>query len=269
MLGNAQIAKVTSIIGVANFWMSNCIIHSEETIDKIRKAAKMTAFLRNELCKKVRPGISTLELDEMAKVIIKDLGAESAFHKYKGFPGQFCISINDEIVHGYGKPDRIIGINDLVTIDCGVKKDGCLGDSAVTISLAPATGRVAELLDVTKRSLDAAIDVAVEGNTVRDIGATVYAMVKDAGFEVIRDFCGHGVGTDVHQPPQIPNYPSQVNEKLKKGMVIAIEPMVSMGGWGAVVDPDRWTARTKDGSLSAHFEHTILITEGKAEVLTI
>jgi methionyl aminopeptidase len=248
--------------------MSNCIIHSEETIHKIREAAQLTAFLRDELCSMVRPGMSSLELDEKAKQIIKDLEAESAFYGYMGFPGQVCISINDEIVHGYGKADRILDINDIVTIDCGVKKNGCLGDSARTVSLSPATGKIAELLAITEQSLDAAIEVAVKGNTVKDIGIAVYKIVKQAGFDVVRDFCGHGVGTGVHQPPQIPNYPTNANDELKEGMVIAIEPMVVMGDWRAYIDSDKWTAKTKDGSLSAHFEHTVLITDGKPEVLT-
>jgi len=250
--------------------MFNTIVHPEETIDRIREAGRLTASLRDQLCSEIKVGMSTLEIDNMAKEIIASMGAESAFYGYQGFPGQICISINSEVIHGYGKKDVFINDQDIVTIDCGVKKNGCLADSARTISMSEPTELTKLLFDFTEKSLDAGIKAAVAGNTVSDIGQAIYNCIKSAptDFGIIRAFCGHGVGTAVHQPPQIPNFPSGITTVLRKGMVIAIEPMITIGGEAVYVDSDGWTARTQDESLSAHFEHTILITDGEPEILT-
>ena len=247
----------------------NYIIYSDEEINGIRSAAKKAAEILDTLCRAARPGMNTLELDRLAGRLIRACGGESAFYNYHGFPAQICISINDEVVHGIGRNDRIIKMGDLVSLDVGIRVNGYIGDTARTICVGPPVGQVAVLMSVTRKSLAAAINAAVSSNTVRDIGATVENVVSRAGFSVVRDFVGHGCGVKLHEPPEVPNYPTKKSkEKLRPGMVLALEPMVNIGSHKVKIDGDGWTVRTADGSLSSHFEHMILITDSKPEILT-
>ena len=247
----------------------NYVIYSDEQIDGIRHAAQKTAGILDEICRAVRPGISTLELDCLAGKLVKDCGGESAFLNYHGFPANICISVNDEVVHGIGRKDHFIQLGDLVSIDVGMKLNGYIGDTARTVSVGPPIGKNAKLMAVTQKSLAAGIEAAVSNNTVRDIGETVERVVKSAGFNVVRDFVGHGCGTKLHEPPEVPNYfTKKSKEKLRPGMVLALEPMVNIGSHKVKIDSDGWTVRTVDGTWSSHFEHMIVITDSKPEILT-
>ena len=248
----------------------NYIIYSEREINGIRNAAQKAGRVLDTVCRSLRPGMSTLQLDQLAGQLIKDSGGESAFYNYHGFPAQICISVNDEVVHGIGRDDRIIKMGDIVSVDTGIRVDGYIGDTARTVSVGPPVGRVSVLMSVAKKSLAAGISVAISGNTVRDIGVTVENVVTSAGFSVVRDFVGHGCGVKLHEPPEVPNYPTKrAKEKLRPGMVLALEPMVNMGTHKVKIDGDGWTVRTADGCLSSHFEHMNLITDSKPEILTL
>lgn len=247
------------------------IIHSEREIPGIRLAAQAAARVLDELCAAVRPGMSTLELDELAGERIRATGGGSAFLGYHGFPGQICISLNEEVVHGIGRADRVILPGDLVSLDVGVRLDGFIGDNARTLCAGrePSPGQQA-LLDATREGLMAGIAAAVNGNFVNDISRAVEQVVVNCGFAVVRDFVGHGCGTALHEAPEVPNFAQrQRGARLQPGMVLAIEPMVNQGTHRVNVDPgDKWTVRTADGALSAHFEHMVLITQDNAEILT-
>jgi len=248
----------------------NYIIHTKDEIIGIRKAAQITSGVLDEICSAVKPGISTLQLDQFAGKLINECGGVSAFHNYHGFPGQICISINDEVVHGIGRPDKFIQMGDFVSIDCGIRINRYIGDTARTVSVGPPTGVKADLLAITQKSLELAIETAVCNNTVKDVGEAVHQIITKAGFSIVRDFVGHGCGIKLHEPPEVPNYPTtKAREKLRPGMVLALEPMVNIGHHKVTIDSDDgWTVRTVDGSWSAHFEHMILITENKPEILT-
>lgn len=248
------------------------VIHSGAEIAAIREAARAAAGVRDELVRMIQPGMSTLDVDRMAGMLIRNHGGDSAFFGYRGFPGQICISLNDEVVHGIGRADRIIRAGDLVSVDIGVRLAGGIGDTATTVVVGASggDGLAEKLIAVTAESLVAGIAAACGGRDLSDIGAAVEGRVKKAGFTVVRDFVGHGCGTELHEPPEVPNFAMPARGLLlQPGMVLAIEPMVNAGSCRVTVDPvDGWTVRTADGSLSAHVEHMVLITEGKAEVLT-
>ncbi|OGV61515.1 MAG: type I methionyl aminopeptidase [Lentisphaerae bacterium RIFOXYB12_FULL_65_16] len=246
------------------------VIHTEAEIEGIRRAAQAAARVLDGVCQSVRPGLSTLDLDRTARRLIEDAGGKSAFHGYRGFPGQLCISLNDEVVHGIGRADRILKPGDLVSLDVGVCLDGCIGDTARTVCVVAAPSPEAErLLRITQESLEAGIAAARGGNGVNDIGRAVEATVRRAGFSVVRDFVGHGCGLELHEPPEVPNFSQMTRGALlRPGMVLAVEPMVNVGTHRVTVDPDGWTVRTADGRLSAHFEHMILITRNRPEILT-
>ena len=253
----------------------NYVIHTPDEIVGIRKAATQTATVLDKLCRSVRPGMTSMQLDDLARDLIAEVGGISAFLNSPGppsappFPGHICISINDEVVHGFGSTERVFQMGDLISIDCGIKLNGFIGDTARTVSVGPPVGDAARLMDVTRASLMAGIEAAIGGKTTYDIGGAIWGVVKPAGFTVVRDFVGHGVGVNLHEKPEVPNYPNKLSrEKLRPGMVLALEPMVNAGKEAVKIDPDRWTVRTRDGSLSAHFEHMILITENKPEILT-
>jgi methionyl aminopeptidase len=218
----------------------------------------------------VKPGATTLDLEKAAEAKIQELGAVSAFKGYRGYPCVLCTSVNDQVVHGIPSRKSVLREGDIVSIDCGVVLEGYYGDSAITLPVGhklPANAQ--RLLDVTEASLKSAIDVVRAGATLGDIGAAVQEVVEADGFSVVRDFVGHGIGTQMHEEPQIPNYGQRgVGTRLKEGMVLAIEPMVNAGKPGVHVLGDGWTAVTKDGSLSAHFEHTVAVTNSGAVVLT-
>jgi methionyl aminopeptidase len=218
--------------------------------------------------------MTTLDINDVAGSLIAATGGVSAFYGYPGphgkFPSQVCISVNDEVVHGVGYAERQIQFGDIVSIDCGIRLNGFIGDTARTVAVGPVSGDVAQLLSVTEQSLHDGIAAARGGNVVRDIGVAVSRTVEAAGFAIVREYVGHGVGVELHEPPEIPNYPSnRAKQRLRPGMVIAIEPMVNIGTPRVKTDKDGWTVRTQDGKWSAHFEHMVLITEGQAEILTI
>jgi len=247
------------------------VVHTVAEISAIRAAARATAWVRDELALRVQAGMTTLEVDRLAGELIRRTGGKSAFLGYRGFPGQICISVNDEVVHGIGRPDRVLHVGDLVSLDVGVKLGIGIGDTATTVCVGGAPGPVQErLLRATRESLDAGMAAARSGNDVSEIGRAVQAVVEAAGFSVVRDFVGHGCGLELHEPPEVPNFATKPKGPvLRPGMVLAIEPMVNAGTARVEVDRhDGWTVRTADGGLSAHFEHLVLITEQEVEILT-
>jgi len=218
----------------------------------------------------VRPGISTGELDEIAETFIRSHeGAVPAFKGLYGFPGSICASVNSEIVHGIPSKKRVLKDGDIISIDVGVGYKGYFTDSATTVAVGTISAETRRLLDVTQMSLEAGISAATLGNHIGDIGAAVQAVVEAAGFSVVRDLVGHGIGVEFHEEPQVPNYGKpKRREKLVTGLTLAIEPMVNIGGPATKTLSDRWTIVTADGSLSAHFEHTVAITDNGPRVLT-
>ncbi len=217
----------------------------------------------------IKPGVSTLEIDQLTGRLIAERGCKSAFLGYRGFPGQLCISLNDEVVHGIGRASRIIREGDIVKIDVGLVKDGWIGDNATTVPVGQIPEEAARLLAATEESLHVAISHARHNGSLRDLCASVEKHVVGFGFSVVRKFVGHGVGRQLHEEPQVPNWgdPS-IRTKLKAGMILAVEPMVNAGKGGVKILSDKWTAITADGALSSHFEHMVLVTEGEPEILT-
>jgi methionyl aminopeptidase len=221
-----------------------------------------------ELRGRVTPGVSTGEINRLAGDLIRENGATSAFLGYRGFPGNVCISVNEQVIHGIGG-DRVLRLGDLVKIDVGVKKGGWIGDTATTVSAGPPTDVASRLMVATEAALAEGIKFAKVGFHVGDISAAVEAEVTRHGFSVVRDFVGHGVGRKLHEDPQVPNFgPKGSGVRLQAGMTLAIEPMVNAGGFQVKMLKDGWTVVTQDGALSAHFEHTVLITDGEPEILT-
>ena len=248
----------------------NFIIHTEEEICGIRKAAQAAATVKNRLAEMIRPGITTKDVDNMAAAMIASVGGVSAFLGYRGFPGQLCVSLNDEVVHGIGSPDRMIVTGDVVSLDVGVALDGYIGDNAVSVFVGgePDT-EIARLLRGTEESLAVGIEAAIAGNYVGDISSAVEKVAKRNALGIVREYVGHGCGVNLHEPPEIPNY--RTREKgpmLRPGMVLAIEPMLNLGRRNVITEKDGWTVRTSDGSISAHFEHMVLVTESNPEILT-
>jgi methionyl aminopeptidase len=245
------------------------IIKNASELDAMRRVNQMTARLRDRLAEMVCPGVTTKELDTFAREMIREMGGVSAFYGYHGYPGQVCVSINDEVVHGI-PGNRVIRDGDIVSIDQGIRYDGFIGDTAITVAAGQISEENQRLLDVTKASLEAGIAMAVEGNRLGDLSYAIQKVVEDAGFTVVRDFVGHGIGRDMHEDPQIPNFGKPGRGPiLKAGMTLAIEPMVNIGGAKVKVLDDNWTAATKDGSNSAHFEHTVAVGKAEPEILTL
>ncbi|HEY8416296.1 MAG TPA: type I methionyl aminopeptidase [Thermaerobacter sp.] len=244
-------------------------IKSSREIEHMRRAGQIVAGVLRELAGALRPGVTTADLDRLAERLIREAGAEPAFKGYQGYPATICASINDEVVHGIPSPGRVVRDGDIVSIDVGARYQGYHGDSAATFAVGHVPAEVRRLLEVTRESLYAAIAEARPGRRLGDVGHAVQRVVEAAGFSVVRDYAGHGIGRAMHEDPQVPNYGTPgTGLRLRPGMVLAIEPMVNAGGYEVRVDPDGWTVRTADGSLSAHFEHTVLITEGEPEILT-
>ena len=246
------------------------IIHTPEEITRIRRAAAVTACVRDEIAAMARPGMSTFELDQLAGELINRTGGISAFKNYCGYPGNICISMNDTVIHGIGTPDQIITENDIISIDVGVKIDGALGDTALTFGFKEQTGEVKRLLEGTLDSLMQGIAAAKCGAFVRDISAAVEKAARKHRLAIVRDYVGHGCGIKLHEPPEVPNYTGWgKGPRLEPGMVLCIEPMLNLGTDSVKLDrQDNWTVRTRDGAWSAHFEHMILITENEPEILT-
>jgi methionyl aminopeptidase len=245
-------------------------LKSAREIDLMAQGGKILAASVETLRAAVRPGISTGELDKIAEEFIRSHdGAIPAFKGLYGFPGSICSSVNSEIVHGIPSNKRVLKEGDIISIDVGVGYKGYFTDSATTVPVGEIGADAKRLLAVTQRALDAGIAAAVLGNHIGDIGAAVQAVVEGAGFSVVRDLVGHGIGVEFHEEPQVPNYGKpKRREKLVPGLTIAIEPMVNIGGPATKTLGDRWTIVTLDGSLSAHFEHTVAIAEGGPIVLT-
>ena len=245
-------------------------LKSARELDLMAQGGKILAATVETLRAAVRPGISTGELDRIAEEFIRGHeGAVPAFKGLYGFPGSICASVNSEIVHGIPSPKRVLKEGDIISIDVGVGYRGYFTDSATTVPVGEISADARELLDVTQRALEAGIGAAVLGNHIGDIGVAVQTVVERAGFSVVRDLVGHGIGVEFHEEPQVPNYGKpKRREKLVGGLTIAIEPMVNLGGPATKTLGDRWTIVTLDGSLSAHFEHTVAIAEGGPLVLT-
>jgi methionyl aminopeptidase len=243
-------------------------IKTPSEIEKMRLACRAAGEVLGRISALVQPGVTTGEVDAAAAAFMAELGCKSAFLGYRGFPGNICISVNDEVVHGIGGA-RKIQYGDVVKLDVGVVKDGWVGDTATTVAVGVVDPAVQKLLEVTEQSLYAAIKYAVDGRRLGDLCASVEAAVTPHGFSVVREFVGHGVGRKLHEEPQIPNYGRRGSgPKLKAGMTLAIEPMVNQGVSAVKILGDGWTVVTGDGKPSAHFEHTVLVTRGEPEILT-
>jgi methionyl aminopeptidase len=245
------------------------VLKSSREIGHMRAAGRILAEVKERLRALVRPGVSTRDIDGDVEALILSRGARSAFKGYRGFPATVCTSINDEVVHGIPSPKRKLAPGDIIGLDLGCIVEGYYADCAVTLPVGEVPPRVQELLDVTRESLDKAIVQCRQGNRLGDISHAVQTHCESHGFGVVRAFVGHGIGRQLHEDPQIPNFGEPGRGPiLKPGMVLAIEPMVTMGSWEVRILEDRWTAVTEDGSLAAHFEDTIAITESGPEVLT-
>jgi methionyl aminopeptidase len=245
------------------------VCKSPAEIDRMRAANEVVAAVLTDLAGVIAPGVSTGELDERAEATIRAAGATPAFKGYHGYPAALCVSINDEVIHGIPSPKRLLTEGDIVSVDVGAVLDGFVGDSAVTFPVGAISERAAMLMRVTQESLYGAILAARPGGRVSDIGHAVQRHVEAHGCSVVREFVGHGIGTAMHEEPQVPNYgPPGRGAKLTEGMVLAIEPMVNLGRPAVRVLDDGWTAVTRDHSLSAHFEHTVAVTEEGPFVLT-
>jgi methionyl aminopeptidase len=248
--------------------MINC--RSQAELEKMRRSGVVLRQVLDTVRAKVAPGVSTMELEGVAEEKIKELGAKPAFKGYYDYPCVLCTSVNNEIIHGIPSEKRILKDGDILSIDCGVVLDGYYSDSAVTVPVGTKLDpELKKLLDVTEASLKKAIAEVKLGKTVGDIGASVQEYVEANGFSVVREFVGHGIGTRMHEEPQVPNFGTRGHGiRLREGMVLAIEPMVNVGKPGARVLDDKWTAVTEDGSYSAHFEHTVAVTRNGPLVLT-
>ncbi len=234
----------------------------------MRPACTVAGTVLDEIAAFIRPGLTTRQVDEFAAGRIQAHGAKSAFLGYRKYPCQTCLSVNDEVVHGLAT-DRELNFGDIVSVDVGVFYKGFVGDTARTVAVGGCGVAAQRLMDVTERALYEGIAAAVPGNRVTDISRAVQNYVEGNGFSVVREFVGHGVGRAMHEEPQVPNFVDRkMNDKLRAGMTIAIEPMVNAGQAAVKILKDGWTVVTQDGSLSAHFEHTVLITEGEPEILT-
>ena len=244
------------------------ILRLPEEIAKIRTSNLIVAEILNELKEKVKPGIATVELDAIASELARKKGASPAFNGYRGYPFSLCTSVNFEVVHGLPS-DRVLVEGDIISLDFGVYYKGYYGDAAVTVPVGNVSPEAARLMEVTEEGLYDGIKEARAGNRLGDISAAVQCRVEAAGFSVVRDFVGHGIGKNLHEEPQIPNYGVRGRGvELKAGMVLAIEPMVNEGTHKVRILPDGWTVVTEDVKLSAHFEHSVAITDNGADILS-
>jgi methionyl aminopeptidase len=243
-------------------------IKSEKDLEMLRKSGKILAKVMKRIQESLRPGVTTAEIDRLAEELVHSENALSAFKGYKGFPAAICTSINEEIVHGI-PGDRKIQEGDIVSIDLGINYEGYFADAAVTLAVGKISAAKKKLIKVAKKALSEGIKEARSGNHLSDISSRIQNLVERNGFSVVRQFVGHGIGTKLHEEPEVPNFgrPHQ-GPVLKNGMVLAIEPMINMGTWEASVLDNGWTAVTKDGLASAHFEHTVAITKKGPEILT-
>lgn len=246
------------------------VCKSPAEIEKMRRSGHIVREVLDALRGMVKPGITTMDMERVAEKMIRDSGAKPAFKGYYDYPCVLCTSVNQEIVHGIPSEKRMLKDGDIVSIDCGVVLDGYYGDAAVTVPVGEnLKPELAKLLKVTEESLYKGIEAARVGGTIGDVGAAVQQWVEAAGFSVVREFVGHGIGTRLHEDPQVPNYGTHgLGPRLREGMVIAIEPMVNAGGPASRLLADKWTAVTEDGSHSAHFEHCVAVTSDGPVILT-
>lgn len=246
------------------------IIKSEREIELMREAGNILAIVHEELEKYVKPGISTLDIDKKAVEIIKSYGCIPSFLNYNGFPASICVSINDQVVHGIPNKNTFLRDGDIVSLDAGVIYKGYQSDAARTWAIGEISEEAAKLIEVTRQSFFEGIKYAKAGNHLYEISAAIQDYVESFGFSVVRDLVGHGIGKNLHEEPQIPNFRQKRRGiRLEAGMTLAIEPMINIGRYDVYWEDDDWTVVTEDGSLSAHYENTILITEGEPEILSI
>ena len=249
-------------------------LKTEDEISLMREANRLVGQTLAELAKYIKPGVSTLQLDQIAEEFIRDHGAVPTFKDFPNpfgepFPASICTSVNEVVVHGIPDAKTILKDGDIISIDCGTLLNGFNGDSCYTFIVGEVSAEVKQLLEITKASLYRAIDVALPGHHVGDIGYTVQDYCESHGYGVVRELTGHGIGKEMHEEPKVPNYGSRGNgTMLKAGMCIAIEPMINQGSAAIRTQPDGWTVRTKDGKLSAHFEHTVAITADGPKIMT-
>ena len=245
------------------------IIYCEEEISTIRKSNQIVAKILAELGRMITPGVQTKELDEYAELRVKEMNAIPAFKDYRGYPASLCTSINEEIVHGIPSSRRLRD-GDIISLDFGVLYEGYYGDAAVTYPVGEITPKAKELIKAAEETFYKGIEQMKPGRRISDISFAIQSHVESQGFSVIRAFVGHGIGLSLHEEPQVPNFgPPGRGPKLKSGMVLAIEPMIAMGDWDVEILDDNWTAITRDRSLSAHYEHTVVITQKGPEILSL
>ena len=243
---------------------------SSEEIELIRLSCQLTAQTLNYISEHIKPGISTLYLDRLAEDYIRSFDAVPSFLGFRGYPNSICASVNDVVVHGIPRKDKILREGDIITIDVGVCKNGYYGDKAITYPVGEISSLAKNLIKVTEEALDIGISEAIENNRLGDIGNAIQTYVEQQGFSVVRDFVGHGIGSSAHEDPQVQHFgKSGTGLTLKKGLVIAIEPMINAGSYQTKVLSDGWTAVSADGSLSAQFEHIVAITDNSTEILTL
>ena len=244
-------------------------VKNEQELQKMRAAGKVTAAVLKQMTEMVRPGISTLELDAAAEKTIRSFGATPLFLGYYGFPGSICASVNEEVVHGIPKKDRILKSGDIISIDTGARLDGFCSDAAITLGVGKVSDEAQRLMDVTKKSLYKAIGQVKPGNRLGDVEHAVETFAIANGMGVVRDYCGHGIGRNMHEEPSIPNFGRPgTGPLLEKGMVLAIEPMLTAGTYKVRELDDGWTVVTADGKYAAHFEHTVAVTAHGSEIFT-
>ena len=243
-------------------------LKSQEELKMLRRSGRILAQVMRNIRKAVRPGMTTLDIDRLSEELILKQNAVPAFKGYKGFPACACVSVNDEIVHGIPGP-RVLLEGDIVSIDLGVNYRGYFSDAAFTLPVGKIDAPAQRLIEAARESLDMGIRQARQGNSLGDISCSIQDVVESRGFSVVRQFVGHGIGKALHEEPEVPNFGRENSgPQLKSGMVLAIEPMVNMGGWECRITDNGWTAVTMDGSSSAHFEHTVAITDKGPEILT-
>ena len=245
------------------------VIKSPQEVAIMRQAGKVVATVLQRLREEIKPGIKTSHLDSVAADVLQKYGAKASFKGYRGFPACLCVSVNDEIVHGI-PGDRRLNEGDIVSMDFGAIVDGFHGDGAITVGVGGISPKAQELLAVTEAALMVGIDKARNGTCLGDLSAAIQNYVETRGFSVVREYSGHGVGRDLHEDPLVPNFGSPgEGPVLRKGMTLAVEPMVTVGDWRTRLAKNKWTVLTADDSLAAHFEHTIAISEDEAEILTL
>ena len=246
------------------------VLKTPEEIEKMKKANQIVAEILTELSGQCKPGVSTWELEELTRELVEKYQVKPAFYKYQGYPCYLCASVNEEVVHGIPSPKKILKEGDIISLDFGVIFDGFYGDAAITVKVGKVSKKVEKLVEATKEALRRAVEQCRVGNRLSDIAQAVQGWVESQGFSVVRDFVGHGIGRNLHEDPQVPNFGiPKPNYLLREGMVLALEPMVNMGTWQVEILGDGWTVVTLDRKPSAHFEHSVAITQKGPIILSL